>query len=77
MICDKSKHVLKQFKVKDFYVICSIDIDQQDYRYIQVLKVWDLLRLADVPKLVKSLDSMSLTYTDDFLNRCQEKCIEG
>lgn len=77
MICDKLKHVLKQFKVKDFYVICSIDIDQQDYRYIQVLKVWDLLWLADIPKLVKSLDSMFLTYTDDFLNRCQEKCVEG
>ncbi|GMN68540.1 hypothetical protein TIFTF001_037596 [Ficus carica] len=73
----KIKSFQKKKLVKDFNVICSIDIDPQDYRYIQVLKVWDLLRLADVPKLVKSLDSMFLTYTDDFLNRCQEKCIEG
>ncbi|XP_024027743.1 TPR and ankyrin repeat-containing protein 1 [Morus notabilis] len=77
IICDKSKLALKQFKVKDLYVICSVDIDHEEFRYIQVLKVWDLLPLVDIPKLVKRLDSMFLTYTDKFLNHCKEKCIEG
>lgn len=77
IICDKSKLALKQFKVKDLYVICSVDIDHEEFRHIQVLKVWDLLPLVDIPKLVKRLDSMFLTHTDEFLNHCKEKCIEG
>lgn len=76
IICDKSKQILKQFKVKDLNVICSIDIVKEGW-YVQVLMIWDLLPLVDVPKLVERLDSWFLTYTDDFLNRCKAKCVDG
>ena len=46
-------------------------------RYCQILKIWDILPPEDIPKLVKRLDSIFGRYTNDFINRCNEKCFEG
>ncbi|XP_044475821.1 uncharacterized protein LOC123203512 isoform X2 [Mangifera indica] len=75
-ICKSSLHIIKQFKVEGLYTICTVDIVKESM-YIQVLKVWDILPLEDVPKLVKRLDDIFVRYTDDYINRCKEKYIEG
>ncbi|CAN1804440.1 TPR and ankyrin repeat-containing protein 1 [Linum perenne] len=74
--CERSSHVLKQFKVERLYVICSVDITK-DTLYTQVLKVWDILPLDDVRKLVNRLEGIFATYTDEFVMHCNEKCYEG
>ncbi|XP_073132837.1 uncharacterized protein [Henckelia pumila] len=74
--CQSSSYVLKQFKVEGYYVLCSIDI-MKDSMWTQFLKVWDVLPLVEIPKLLKRLDSIYAMLTDDFINRCKEKCIEG
>ncbi|CAN0880585.1 Probable helicase MAGATAMA 3, partial [Linum grandiflorum] len=74
--CERSSHILKQFKVEGLYVICSIDISKES-RYSQVLKVWDLLPLQDVQKLVNRLEGIFATYIEDFIMRCNEKCCDG
>ncbi|KAF2320974.1 hypothetical protein GH714_032328 [Hevea brasiliensis] len=74
-ICD-SLNILKQFKVEGLYVICSIDI-QKEQRYTQVLKVWDILPVEEIPRLVKRLNGIFQRYTDDFISRCNEKFLEG
>ncbi|KAA8532333.1 hypothetical protein F0562_032412 [Nyssa sinensis] len=76
IICERSSHILKQFKVGRLYVVCSIDIVKESC-YIQVLSVWDIMPLEDIQKLVKRLDNIFETYTDDYLNRCKVKCMEG
>lgn len=68
--------MLKQFKVKDLYIICSIDIMKESW-YIQVLKVWDILPLEDIPKLAIRLDALFGKYANDYLNRCKTKCFDG
>lgn len=75
-ICESSSHIIKKFKVEGFYIICTIDI-VKDSLYIQVLKVWDILPLEDVPKLVTRLDNIFVKYTDEYIDRCKEKCMEG
>ncbi|KAL3582369.1 hypothetical protein D5086_016701 [Populus alba] len=75
-ICGSSSQILKQFKVEGLYVICSIDI-VKEICYTQVLKVWDLLPLEDIPILAKRLEGIFETYTDDFICHCNEKCLEG
>lgn len=75
-ICGSSSQILKQFKVEGLYVICSIDI-VKEICYTQVLKVWDLLPLEDIPILAKRLEGIFETYTDDFISHCNEKCLEG
>ncbi|WCJ17628.1 P-loop containing nucleoside triphosphate hydrolases superfamily protein [Euphorbia peplus] len=67
---------LRQFKVSGLYVICSVDIVKEK-RYTQVLKVWDILPIYDVQKLIRSLNGIFERYTDDFISRCNEKCLEG
>ncbi|XP_030461793.2 uncharacterized protein LOC115681846 [Syzygium oleosum] len=74
--CEHSSHTVRQFKADGLYVLCTIDIVKA-LRYIQILKIWDVLPLEDVAKLVKRLDSIFETYSDDFISRCNEKCVAG
>jgi hypothetical protein len=82
-ICRSSSQILKQFKVQSHYVVCANDIVKdwsdlaKEYRYYQVLKIWDIFPAGGIPKLVKRLDSMFEKYTDDFINHCKERCLEG
>ena len=48
-ICGSSSAILRHYKV-GLYVVCSIDI-VKEMKYIQVLKIWDILPLEDIPKL--------------------------
>ncbi|KAJ0038642.1 hypothetical protein Pint_21976 [Pistacia integerrima] len=75
-ICESSSRIIKIFKVEGLCTICTIDIVKES-NYKQVLKVWDILPLENVPKLVKRLDNIFVRYTDDYINRCKEKKIEG
>ena len=72
-VCGSSSQILKQFKVEGLYVVCSIDI----IKNTQVLRVWDILPLEGVPKLAKRLENIFQRYTDDFINCCKEKCLNG
>ncbi|XP_059650771.1 uncharacterized protein LOC132296602 [Cornus florida] len=75
-VCESSSQIVKQFKVEGLYAVCTIDIVKKS-RYIQVLKVWDILPLEGISQLVKRLDSIFAMYTDDFINCCKEKSLEG
>ncbi|KAL7163145.1 hypothetical protein ACSBR2_039278 [Camellia fascicularis] len=75
-VCESSAQILKKFMVEGLYVVCTIDI-VKDLIYKQVLKVWDILPLEEIPKLVKRLDGMFAMYTDDYIDHCKQKCVEG
>ncbi|MCL7044876.1 hypothetical protein MKW94_000406, partial [Papaver nudicaule] len=75
-VCGNSLQLVKQFKVGRLYVIAAVDIAKYK-SYVQVLKIWDILPLEDMPKLVKRLDSIFSMYTDDFIHRCKEKIADG
>nr|XP_043619966.1 uncharacterized protein LOC122591790 [Erigeron canadensis] len=76
LFCESSSHIVKQYKVEGLYVICTTDIIKE-CRYIQVLKVWDILKFEEIPKLTKRLESIFTAYTEDYINRCAAKCLEG
>ncbi|XP_042505284.1 uncharacterized protein LOC122081929 isoform X2 [Macadamia integrifolia] len=71
--CDSSVNLVKQFKTGNLYIVCSVDIKS----YMQVLKIWDILPLEEIPKLVKRLDNVFVAFTDDFVNRCKVKRMDG
>ncbi|KAK9117954.1 hypothetical protein Scep_016047 [Stephania cephalantha] len=71
-----SSQLVKKFKVEGLYVICTVDIVKQPM-YVQVLKIWDVLSLEDIPKLIRRLDGIFAMYSDDFVNRCNVKRMEG
>ncbi|KAM1067711.1 hypothetical protein ACFX2J_022665 [Malus domestica] len=71
-----SSSFLRQYKVRGLYVVCAIDI-AKELEYTQVLRIWDILPLEYIPKLINRLDRIFKRYTDDFINLCNEKCLEG
>ncbi|KAL3635027.1 hypothetical protein CASFOL_022081 [Castilleja foliolosa] len=73
--CESSAYIVKQFKVEKYYVVCSVDIIK-DSVYLQVLKVWDVVPMAETSKLLKRLDSMFAMYTDEFINHCNPILLE-
>nr|GME01700.1 putative helicase magatama 3 [Ipomoea batatas] len=76
LVCETSSQIVKQFKVEGYYIVCTIDI-QKETKYTQVLRAWDLLSLDEARKLLKRLDGMFARYTDDFINLCKQKCLDG
>nr|GEX68374.1 UvrD-like helicase, ATP-binding domain, P-loop containing nucleoside triphosphate hydrolase [Tanacetum cinerariifolium] len=74
--CENSSQILKQFKVEGIYLICTIDIIKE-VNYTQVLKVWNILPLEEIPELTKRLGNIFSAYSDNYIYRCTEKCFEG
>ncbi|KAK2997131.1 hypothetical protein RJ639_024959, partial [Escallonia herrerae] len=74
--CESSSNILRKFKVGELYIVCSVDIVKESW-FIQALKVWDILPLQDISKLVKRLDNIFSMYTEDYLTRCGVKLLEG
>jgi hypothetical protein len=76
LLCGNSSQMLKQYKVEGLFIVCSKDI-VKELNFTQVLRIWDILPPEDIPKVVKRLDSIFGSYTDDFIKRCSEQCFEG
>ncbi|XP_057420200.1 uncharacterized protein LOC130714313 [Lotus japonicus] len=76
LLCGPSSQILKQFKVEGLFIVCSKDI-VKEARYTQVLRIWDILPPEDIPKIVKRLDNIFASYSDDYIRRCSEQFFEG
>lgn len=64
------------YQFKDLYLVWSVDIAKRE-KYIQILKVWNLLPKFEIPKFIKRLDNIFSTYTDEFIEHCRAKQVEG
>ncbi|KAM3394194.1 hypothetical protein P3S68_003196 [Capsicum galapagoense] len=77
LVCESSNQVVNQFKVAEGrYIVCTVDI-QKEIIYTQVLKVWDILPLEEVPAFLRRLDALFLMYTYEFIGLCKAKYFEG
>ncbi|MCI05737.1 lupus brain antigen-like protein, partial [Trifolium medium] len=76
-VCENSSKILKQFKVESRYIICSIEIVKDLRGHFQVLKMWDLVPVEDIPQSAKRLDCEFRRYTDEYIACCKEKGFDG
>ncbi|WOH07546.1 hypothetical protein DCAR_0726978 [Daucus carota subsp. sativus] len=74
--CESSSNILKQYKIGKYYILCSVDIHRETW-YMQILKIWDILPMQDIPRMIKRLDNIFRMYTEDYISRCTKRCIEG
>ncbi|XP_052307958.1 uncharacterized protein LOC18097562 isoform X3 [Populus trichocarpa] len=73
-----SSELLENYRVNDqLSLIWTVDIIKENKNDTQILKVWDVLPLRDLPKLARSLDAVFGNYTVNKMNRCRHKCTEG
>ncbi|XVF83267.1 hypothetical protein PTKIN_Ptkin16aG0472600 [Pterospermum kingtungense] len=70
--------LLEVYPVDGFLnLLWSIDIIKEKSNFIQVLKVWDILPLMDIPKVTKKIKTLFGGYTVDKLSRCKSRSLQG
>lgn len=73
-----SSQLLEQYKINgSLYLVWTVDILEENACIFQVLKVWDLLHLSEIPNLAKLVDTFYGKYTGDQINRCKLRHFEG
>ncbi|KAB1211384.1 putative ATP-dependent helicase C29A10.10c [Morella rubra] len=73
-----SSQLLEMYKVNgQLYLVWTVDILKEESNYIQVMKIWDVVLPYDIPKVVKHLDIVFQSFTEDKMHRCKHKCVEG
>ncbi|XVF06350.1 hypothetical protein REPUB_Repub06bG0040400 [Reevesia pubescens] len=75
----KNNHGLLQvYPVNGFLnLLWSIEIIKENSQFIQVLKIWNILPLLDIPKVAKNLETLFGEYTANKMSRCKCQCLEG
>ena len=61
----------KVYKIRDLYLIWNIDMEKRERKYIQIIKIWDLLSQQHVARTVQRLEVVFSMYTDDYLDHCR------
>ncbi|XP_022743877.1 uncharacterized protein LOC111294754 [Durio zibethinus] len=70
--------LLEVYPVDDsLNLLWSVDIIKENSNFIQVLKVWDILPLMDIPKAERNLRILFGEYTENKISRCKYQCLEG
>ncbi|PQQ08561.1 helicase SEN1-like [Prunus yedoensis var. nudiflora] len=73
-----SAELLETYEVNELlYLFWSVEIHKQDSYFVQVMKIWDIVPLSDIPKLTERLDIIFGNYTVDKMNRCKHRCFDG
>ncbi|KAA8547644.1 hypothetical protein F0562_004073 [Nyssa sinensis] len=73
-----SAQLLEHYKVNGLlHIVWTVDILEENSSYTQILRVWDIVPLFDIPNLAKHLDNFFGNYTMDIINLCRFKCVKG
>ncbi|KAB1211379.1 putative helicase MAGATAMA 3 [Morella rubra] len=73
-----SSQLLEMYKVNgQLYLVWNVDVIKEDSHYLQVMKVWDVVRPYDIPKVAEDLDAEFQSFSEDKMQRCKHKCVEG
>ncbi|XP_031477020.1 uncharacterized protein LOC116248392 [Nymphaea colorata] len=73
---ESASQLVNHHKIEGLQLVWTVDVIK-DSVLVQILKVWDILPPAGVPKLVKRLENIFLMYTDIYTNYCKTRHIQG
>ncbi|KAK7305621.1 hypothetical protein VNO77_43527 [Canavalia gladiata] len=78
VVDDTSSQLLELYRVDELlYLVWTIDVLEENSNYIQVLKIWDVLPLSEVPKISRDIDISYRNYSVDILRCCKIRCYDG
>ncbi|XBI58787.1 hypothetical protein VPH35_039966 [Triticum aestivum] len=72
-----ASHLAKVYKVRDLYLVWSIDMEKTKRKYFQIIKIWDLLSQQNVARIVQRFQNLFSMYTDDYLDHCRRVQTQG
>ncbi|XP_044967800.1 uncharacterized protein LOC123427746 [Hordeum vulgare subsp. vulgare] len=70
-------HLAKVYKVRDLYLVWSTDVEKNEGRYFQIIRIWDLVSQQNVARTVQRLENLFSMYTDDYLDHCRRVQTQG
>lgn len=78
VVDDTSSQLLELYKVNELlYLACTVDILEENSRYAQVLRIWDVLHLSEVSKLAGDIGISYRNYYADVLGWCKFRSYDG
>ncbi|KAH9289075.1 hypothetical protein KI387_033192 [Taxus chinensis] len=63
---------INEYTTSGLCLVWTTDVERGD-EVFQVLKIWDVLILAQVPSLRQRLENVFATYTPEYIQRCKAK----
>lgn len=76
--CEYSSLLLEIYKVTEhLYLVWNVDVLYEASHYIQILKIWEISALSNLPKLEQKLDNIFKRYSKDKINCCKFTNHEG
>ena len=52
-------------------------MEKAERRYIQIIRIWDLLSLQNLARIIQRLENLFSMYTDDYLDHCRRVQTQG
>ncbi|XP_057430060.1 uncharacterized protein LOC130723122 [Lotus japonicus] len=78
VVDDTSSQLLELYKVNELlYLACTVDILEENSRYAQVLRIWDVLHLSEVSRLAGDIKISYRNYYPDVLGWCKFRSYDG
>ncbi|KAL5076958.1 hypothetical protein RYX36_015942 [Vicia faba] len=78
VVDDTSSQLLGLCKVNELlYLVWTINILEENSNYVQVLKIWDVLPLSEVSKMVRNINIFCRNYSVDIHRCCKIRCSNG
>ncbi|KAF3321067.1 TPR and ankyrin repeat-containing protein 1 [Carex littledalei] len=72
----RSFPLARVYAVAEHYLVWSIDLQKDQQVCNQIIKLWNLVPLADVEGLLKRMDYIFSMYTDAYMERCKTIFLE-
>ena len=69
---DADEGLVNEYPISGLYLVWSTDV-QRGREIVQVLKIWNVLQLENLPRFRKRLENIFLTYTPMYIERCKAK----
>jgi hypothetical protein len=67
--------LVNEYPILGLYLVWTTDV-QRGREIVQVLKIWNVLRLENLSRFRKRLENIFLTYTPMYIERCKEKHLD-
>lgn len=67
--------LINEYATSGLYLVWTTDVERGEDA-IQVLKIWNVLSFAEVPRLRKRLENVFVTYTPKYIERCKARFLD-
>ncbi|GLJ34036.1 hypothetical protein SUGI_0684510 [Cryptomeria japonica] len=69
------KSLINEYVTSGLHLVWTTDVERGE-QVFQILKIWNVLRLEELPNLRQRLENVFTTYTPEYIDRCKAKFLD-